>query len=30
MIEVSEWSNKQEDQLKVYNDLMDDIENFCR
>ena len=30
MIDVSEWSNKQEDQLKVYNDLMDDIENFCR
>ena len=30
MMEVSEWSNKQEDQLKVYNDLMDDIENFCR
>lgn len=28
MTTINEWSSQQQDQLKVYDNLMDDIEDF--
>lgn len=30
MVTKSEWNSQQQDQVKVYDDLMDDIEEFFK